>query len=80
MVPVIKVFEQPGKIVWLVPDGTGDAIKLMEQETDSFVSLNSGLVKWSAWPDADRWFPMSQPEADRARCFAYRLLPLTCSS
>jgi len=72
-VPVIKVFEQPGTETWIVPDsGKGGRI-ILRRESDPFVKIRSGLVKWSAWPDGDRWFPMSQPEADQKRGFAYDL-------
>jgi hypothetical protein len=72
-VPVIKVFEQPGTETWIVPDsGKGGKI-LLRRESDPFVKVRCGLVKWSAWPDGDRWFPMSQPDADQKRGFAYDL-------
>jgi hypothetical protein len=72
-VPVIKIFEQPGTETWIVPSGGKTGVVLLQRKSDPFVRIRSGLVKWSAWPDGDRWFPMSQPEADQKRGFAYDL-------
>ena len=70
-VPVIKVFEQPGDETWIVPGGNNTGHILLKRRSDGVAKVRSGLVKWSAWPDGDRWFPMSQPEADQARSVAY---------
>jgi hypothetical protein len=70
-VPIIKVYEQPGTVTWIVPSGNGEGEIILRRESDGVNKLRSGLVKWSAWPDGDRWFPMSQPEADRVRSLAY---------
>jgi hypothetical protein len=65
------VFERPGKELWIVPSAqnAGRVVYSIDRGEQSRV----GLVKWSAWPDGDRWFPMSTPEADHDRAFAYDL-------
>jgi len=72
-VPIIKIFEQPGTETWIVPQDDKNGIVLMRRNTDPLTQLRCNLVKWTAWPDGDRWFPMSQPEADQKRGFAYDL-------
>lgn len=72
-IPVIRVFEQPGKEIWIVPSSTSDGIVLMKQEASELVRLRNPLVKWTAWPDGDLWFPTSAPEIDQKRGFAYDL-------
>jgi len=72
-VPIIKVFIQPGTEVWIVPSSGIDGLVLIKRESDGINQLRNGLVKWDAWPDGDRWYPMSQPEADQKRGVAYDL-------
>ena len=71
-VPIIKVFEQPGTWTWIVPGRDNDGLVILRRESKG-QRLQSGLVKWSAWPDGNRWFSMSTAEADRVRGFAYDL-------
>lgn len=69
-IPVIKIFEQPGKVTWIVPSTHEDGVVLMQQEADGMTRLRNTLVKFSAWPDGDRWFPTSAPGIDQKRGFA----------
>jgi hypothetical protein len=72
-VPVIKVFVQPGTEIWIVPEDLKKGVVFLKRESDGLTIVRNDLVKWDAWPDSDRWFPMSQPEADQKRAFAYDL-------
>jgi len=71
-VPILRVFEQPGIETWisLKSGDDGDIILRLESEVQQ---MRVPIIKWSAWPDSDRWFPMSQAEADQKRAFAYDL-------
>ena len=71
-IPVIKVFEQPGTWTWIVPGRNNEGLVILRREVKG-QRVQSGLVKWSAWPDGNRWFSMSTAEADRVRGFAYDL-------
>jgi len=68
-IPIIKVFEQPGTWTWIVPGGDKEGEIILKTESE-VQQINSGLVKWSAWPDANRFYPMCTAEADRMRCYA----------
>jgi len=72
-IPIIKIFEQPGSETWIVPRSLNDAVIILRRESDGVTQLRNPLIKWSAWPDGLRWYPMSQPEADQKRAFAYDL-------
>jgi hypothetical protein len=72
-VPIIKVYEQPGTETWIVPKNNREGVVLLRRVSDALTQVRCGLVKWSAWPDGDRWYPMSAPEADMRRCFAQDL-------
>ena len=70
-VPLWRVFEKPGRESWIIPSSQNSGKLVLE--IDRGQETRVGLVKWSAWPDGDRWFPMSTPEADHDRAFAYDL-------
>lgn len=70
-IPIIKVFEQPGKWTWIVPGRNNEGMIMLQRESE-VQHLQSGMIKWSAWPDG-KWYNMSTPEADRVRCFAHDL-------
>jgi hypothetical protein len=73
-IPIFKVFEQPGTETWWVPDGSGKGGEIIyRRKSDGITRVRNGLVKWTAWPDGKRWFPMSQPEADKNRGLGYDL-------
>jgi len=72
-IPIIKIHEQPNREIWIVPKNDKEGIVMLERVGDGISRMRSGLVKWSAWPDGDRWFPMSQPEASQKLHFAQDL-------
>jgi len=72
MCPVIKVFEQSKGWTWIVPSRNNEGLIILRRRT-TVQKMQSGMVKWSAWPDGNRWFSMSTPEADRVRGFAHDL-------
>ncbi|NCC59979.1 MAG: hypothetical protein EOM12_03375 [Verrucomicrobiae bacterium] len=66
-IPVLKVYE-PHRHVWLA---LGEDIIF---ETESKIqTFRVPLVKASAWPDGDRFYPMSVPDALREPAFAYNI-------
>ena len=69
---IIKQFIQPNKWVWIVPDGSGDG-KIIYESEQVGQRMSSGLIKWSAHPDGDRWFPMNTAEASRMQGYAHDL-------
>ena len=71
-VPIIKVFVQPGTWKWIIPSRNNDGMVMLTRESP-VQKMQSGMVKWNAWPDGKRWFTMSTPEADRVRGFAHDL-------
>jgi hypothetical protein len=56
-VPVLKFYTK-NRCVWIA-NGTTK----MYEVKDKYQTLRGPLVKASAWPDGDRWFPMSITEA-----------------
>jgi len=70
MIPVIKVYEA-NRHTWIVPLATKPPV--IYKAENKAETLRTPLVKWSAWPDGDRWFPMSEPEADLKRSLAYNI-------
>jgi len=71
-IPIIRVWEQPGIETWISPKSNSDGDIVMRIEVEG-QQQSVPLVKWNASPDADRWFPMSQAEADMKRAYAYDL-------
>ena len=71
-VPIIKVFEQPGTWKWIIPSRNNEGMVMLTRES-KVQKKQSGMIKWSAWPDGNRWYSMSTPEADRVRGFAHDL-------
>lgn len=71
-IPVLKVYEKPGKETWIALH-QGKSGQVMYEKDYDLHEMRTPLVKWTAWPDADRWFPMSMPEAEQKRGFAYDL-------
>ncbi|HUT59614.1 MAG TPA: hypothetical protein VNA25_17345 [Phycisphaerae bacterium] len=61
MVPVLKCYLD-NRHVWIFP---GKEKLIVFDRSNSFSTMRKPLIKWDAWMDADRWFPMSQPEADQ---------------
>lgn len=66
-VPVLKCYED-GKHTWIFVE-RGGARKVIHQDS-SFAATRKPLTKWDPWLDSDRWFPMSQPEADMHNVWA----------
>jgi len=73
-VPIVRAFIQPNIEVWIMlsdgSGGKGDGLILYKRELEGPAKMRIPLVKWSAWPDGDRWYPMSTPEADQMRGIA----------
>ena len=69
-IPIIKHFEQPNKWTWIVPDGSGDGEIIYESENVG-QQISSGMIKWSSYPDGDRWYPMNIAEACRMQGYAH---------
>jgi len=61
-VPILKVYEEPGKETWIALQNGKNGAVIFEQESE-IERVRNPLVKWSAWPDGNRWYPMSMPEA-----------------
>jgi len=59
MVPILKVY-QPGRQTWLFCGKTPRVVF----DDQGYTASRCPLIKFDPWLDADRWFPMSQPEAD----------------
>ena len=71
-VPILRVFEKPGKEICIALKALDDGITMFETEVTGQV-MSTPIVKWSSNPDGNRWFPMSAAEADQSRAFAYDL-------
>jgi len=66
-VPILKVFQPiTGRIEWLSLGGTPSVI----WEDTRYSARRNPMIKLDPWMDADRWFPMSQPEADMKTVWA----------
>jgi hypothetical protein len=61
-IPVIKCYEHR-KHSWVAFDHEGP--KVIYRKEDEVETLRCNLIKFDAWPDSDRWFPMSAPEAQQ---------------
>jgi hypothetical protein len=57
VIPIVKYYGDH-KQVWMALGRH----KIWKQES-TFQTMTSDLVKWSAWPDGNRWFPLSVTEA-----------------
>lgn len=63
MVPVMKVFAtNEARHTWF--SAVSRDWSIIWDKKDSYDTLRNPMIKWDAWLDADRWWPMSQPEAD----------------
>ena len=56
-VPVVKVFTD-NRHIWIA-----NGKQVIYDEEEKLQTMRCPLVKCSAWPDGNRWFPMSVPEA-----------------
>jgi len=72
-IPIVKVFIRPGTEVWLLMRDWMHGEVLLYREQEGTHAMSSGMVKWSAWPDGDKWFPMCTAKADQKRGIAYDL-------
>ena len=68
-IPVLKCYED-GKHTWLFCGGGTGASPMVIFTDDAFSASRKPLIKWDPWLDSDRWFPMSQPEADMHNVWA----------
>jgi len=66
MIPVLKCY-QDNRHTWLFAGS--ENIMLFDKE-GAYDTMRKPLIKWDAWMDADRWFPMSLPEADQRNVWA----------
>ena len=62
-IPILKCYED-GKHTWLFCGGNRGTNPQIIFEDESYAARRKPLIKWDPWMDSDRWFPMSQPEAD----------------
>jgi len=62
-IPILKCYED-GKHTWLFCGGNRGTNPQIIFEDESYAARRKPLIKWDPWLDSDRWFPMSQPEAD----------------
>jgi len=70
-VPVLKCYEPlKGKHTWLFCGGSRGSKPIVIFSDTSYSASRVPLVKWDPWVDSDRWFPMSQPEADMHNIWA----------
>jgi hypothetical protein len=56
-VPIVKVFTE-NRHIWIA-----NGKQVIYDEEEKLQTMRCPLVKCSAWPDGNRWFPMSVPEA-----------------
>jgi len=56
-IPVVKCYEH-NRHTWIA-----NGVDVIYEAEDKFNTLRCPLVKCSAWPDANRWYPMSSVEA-----------------
>ena len=56
-IPVLKCYSAD-RHVWIA-NGT----RVIYDQKDKFQTMRCPLVKCTAWPDGERWYPMSMPEA-----------------
>lgn len=59
-IPVLKCYQE-GRHTWLF---CGSKPQVLFDKGDTLDTLRCPLIKLDAWLDGDRWFGMSQPEAD----------------
>lgn len=63
MIPVMKVYAMnEARHTWFL--ALTKEWSIIWDKKDSYDTLRNPMIKWDAWLDADRWWPMSQPEAD----------------
>ena len=61
MVPILKAFAiDEGRHTWFFP---GTVWQEIWDKSDSYDTTRNPCVKYDAWMDGDRWFPMSMAEA-----------------
>lgn len=66
MVPVLKCFLED-RHVWMFP---GSEKQIIFDRSSTYATMRKPLIKFDAWMDADRWYPMSMPEANQRNCWA----------
>jgi len=69
MVPVLKCY-QYSRETWIT---LGPSPHTIFDVSGTLGTMRKPLIKWDAWTDSDRWFPMSQPEADERLSWAKNL-------
>jgi len=57
LIPVIRYYGEHHH-VWIA----NGKVKIFEQQ-NKYQSMRSDLIKWSAWPDGNEWFPMGVTES-----------------
>jgi len=57
IIPIIHYFGDHQQVK--IANGT----TIIHEETNKYQMLRSDLIKWSAWPDGNNWFPMGVTEA-----------------
>lgn len=60
VIPILKCYSD-NRHTWIF---AGSKNQIVFDKQNTFDTMRKPLIKWDAWADADRWFPMSQPEAD----------------
>ena len=70
MVPVLKCYADK-RHTWLF---CGADITILFDKQNTFDTMRKPLIKFDAWSDSDRWFSMSQPEADERTTWAKNIL------
>jgi len=68
-IPLLKCYEH-GKHTWLFCGGSRGSDPQTILQNESYASRRNPMIKWDPWVDSDRWFPMSQPEADMYNVWA----------
>ena len=63
MIPILKCFEE-GKHTWMFYGSGRKTAPEIIYTDESFSARRNPMIKWDPWIDSDRWYPMSQPEAD----------------
>jgi len=69
MVPILKCY-QHSRETWITCMATNRTIFDVK---GTLGTMRKPLIKWDAWTDSDRWYPMSQPEADERTSWAKNL-------
>lgn len=66
-VPILKIYT-PHEHVWIANGTT-----IIYRSSEKYQTLHTPLVKCSAWPDGDRWYPMSAVEASQGMAIGTNL-------